>query len=56
MADTYFYIDRKWQYVGDVPYTFLKDGTLEVDRWAYVYQMVLGSSLAMMDKNVGVGS
>ena len=40
----------KWQYVGDVPYTFVKDGILEVDRRAYVYYMALGNSPAMMDE------
>ena len=55
-ADTYFYEDRNWQYVGDVPYNFVKDGVLEVDRRAYVYYMALGNSPAMMAKNVGVGS
>ena len=54
--DTYYYKDRKWQYVGDVPYTFVKDGVLQVDRRAYVYYMALGNSPAMMTKNVGVGS
>ena len=56
IPDTYYYTDRKWQYVGDVPYTFMKDGVLEVDRRAYVYYMALGNSPAMMTKNVGVGS
>ncbi len=54
--DTFYYKDRKWQYVGDVPYTFVKDGILQVDRRAYVYYMALGNSPAMMEKNVGVGS
>ena len=54
--DTYYYPDRKWQYVGDVPYTFLKDGVLQVDRRAYVYYMAVGNSPAMMAKNVGLGS
>ena len=54
--DTYYYEDRKWQYVGDVPYNFVKDGILQVDRRAYVYYMALGNSPAMMAKNVGVGS
>ena len=54
--DTYYYEDRKWQYVGDVPYNFVKDGVLQVDRRAYVYYMALGNSPAMMAKNVGVGS
>ena len=56
IRDTYFYEDRKWQYVGDVPYNFVKDGILQVDRRAYVYYMALGNSPAMMAKNVGVGS
>ena len=34
--DTYYYPDHKWQYVGEVPYTWLKDGVLQVDRRAYV--------------------
>jgi len=55
-ADTFFYNDRQWQYVGDVPYTFVKDGIVQVDRRAYVYYMALGNSPAMMSKNVGVGS
>src|SRR5262245_42961410 len=25
-AGTFYYTDRKWQYVGDAPYTFIKDG------------------------------
>ena len=54
--DTYYYNDRKWQYVGDVPYTFIRDGVAEVNRRAYVYYMALGNSPAMMSKNVGVGS
>ena len=54
--DTYYYQDRKWQYVGDVPYTFVKDGIAQVDRRAYVYYMALGNSPAMMSKNVGLGS
>ncbi len=56
IPDTYFYEDRKWQFVGDVPYDFIKDGVLEVDRRAYTYYMALGNSPAMMTKNVGVGS
>lgn len=55
-SDTFYYPDRKWQYVGDVPYTFEKDGVLQVDRRAYVYYMALGNSPAMMSKNIGVGS
>ena len=53
---TYYYDDEKWQYVGDVPYTWLKDGVLQVDRRAYAYYMALGNSPAMMNKNVGAGS
>src|SRR5262249_42069844 len=53
---TYFYPDRQWQYVGDVPYNNLKDGTLEVDRRAYLYYMALGNSPAIIEQNVGVGS
>lgn len=55
-ADTYYYDDRKWQYVGDMPYDFVKDGIVQVDRLAYVYYMALGNSPAMMSKNVGLGS
>ncbi len=54
--DTFYYKDRKWQYVGNVPYNFNKDGVLEIDRRAYVYYMALGNSPAMMTKNVGIGS
>jgi len=53
---TFFYPDRQWQYVGDVPWDFMKDGVLEIDRRAYIYYMALGNSPAMMDRNVGVGS
>jgi len=53
---TYFYDDERWQYIGDVPYTFVKDGSLQVDRRAYVYYMGFGNDPAMMNKNVGVGS
>jgi hypothetical protein len=55
-AGTYYYPDRKWQYVGEVPYDFVKDGVLQVDRRAYVYYMALGNSPAMMSKNIGLGS
>ena len=48
--DTYYYKEGKWQYVGDVPYNFIKDGVLQVDRRAYVYYMALGNSPAMMDE------
>jgi hypothetical protein len=53
---TYFYDNEQWQYVGEVPYTWLKDGVLQVDRRAFVYYMVLGNDPAMMNKNVGLGS
>jgi hypothetical protein len=53
---TFFYPDRHWQAVHDVPYTFMRDGVLQVDRRAFVYYMGLGNSPAMMEKNVGVGS
>ena len=39
-----------------MPYNFVKDGVLQVDRRAYVYYMALGNSPAMMEKNVGLGS
>ena len=39
-----------------MPYTFIKDGVLQVDRRAYVYYMAIGNSPAMMAKNIGVGS
>jgi hypothetical protein len=55
-ADSYFYDDEKWQYVGDVNYDFMKDGVLQVDRRAYIYYMAAGNSPAMMEKHVGVGS
>ncbi len=55
-ADTLFYGDRQWRQTGDVPYNFMKDGVLEVDRRAYVYYMAMGNSPAMMSKNIGVGS
>ena len=56
IRNTYYYDDRKWQFVGEVPYNFVKDGILEVDHRAYVYYMALGNSPAMMSRNVGVGS
>lgn len=54
--DTYYYPDRKWQYIGDVPYNFNKDGVLEIDRRAYIHYMGIGNSPAMVTKNVGIGS
>ena len=53
---TFYYPDRHWQAISDVPYTFLRDGVLLVDRRAFVYYMGLGNSPAMMAKNVGAGS
>jgi hypothetical protein len=53
---TYYYDDEQWQYVGDTDYTWIKDGIIQVDRRAYAYYMAIGSSPAMMAKNVGVGS
>jgi hypothetical protein len=35
--ETYFYDDRQWQAVVDVPYTFERDGVLMLDRRAWVY-------------------
>ena len=55
--DTYFYPDRQWQGVGNVPYTFVDDaGVTMIDRLVFAYYMALGNSPAMMAKNVGVGS
>src|SRR5262249_27548659 len=42
--------------MSDMPYTFMRDGILAVDRRAFVYYMALGNSPAMVAKNVGVGS
>lgn len=56
IRNTYYYDDRKWQFVGEVPYNFVKNEILEVDHRAYVYYMALGNSPAMMSRNVGVGS
>jgi hypothetical protein len=53
---TYYYDDRQWQYGGDTDFMFVKDGIVRVDRRAYAYYMAIGSSPAMMAKNVGVGS
>jgi hypothetical protein len=54
--DTFYYKGRKWQYLGDTPYTYVEDGILQVDRRAYVSYMAISNSPAMMEKNVGVGS
>ena len=43
IPDTYYYADRKWQYVGDVPYNLVKDGIPQVDHRTYVYYMALGT-------------
>jgi hypothetical protein len=53
---TFYYADRHWQGISGVPYTFMRDGVLQVDRRAFVYYMALGNSPAMMSKNVGAGS
>jgi hypothetical protein len=53
---TYFYDDRQWQFIGTVPYTWLDNGILQIDRRAYAYYMALGNSPAMMAQNVGFGS
>ena len=53
---TFYYPDRHWQAISDVPYTFVRDGVLQLDRRAFVYYMGLGNSPAMMAKNVGAGS
>ncbi|MEJ0009473.1 MAG: DUF1254 domain-containing protein [Alphaproteobacteria bacterium] len=55
-ADTYFYPKGHWQFVGDVPYNFMKDGVLDVNRRTYIHYMALGNSPAMAAKNIGVGS
>ncbi len=55
-ADTYFYDDRQWQAVTNVPYTFERDGVLMLDRRAWAYYMALGNDPAMMATTVGAGS
>ena len=52
---TYYYPGKYWQAVSGVPYTFVRDGVLEIDLRAFVYYMGLGNSPAMMAKNVGAG-
>jgi hypothetical protein len=54
--ETFYWPDRCWQCVVDVPYTFERDGILMLDRRAYVYYMGLGNDPAMMAKHVGAGS
>lgn len=56
VPDTYFYPDRKWQYFGEMPYNFMRDGVVDVDRRAYVHYMGIGNSPAMVVKNIGAGS
>ena len=53
---TYYYPGHYWQAVSGVPYTFVRDGVLEIDLRAFTYYMALGNSPAMMAKNVGAGS
>ena len=53
---TFYYPDRHWQAISDVPYTFVRDGVFQLARRAFVYYMGLGNSPAMMAKNVGAGS
>lgn len=54
--DTYYYPGKYWQAITGVPYTFVRDGVLEIDLRAFMYYMALGNSPAMMAKNVGAGS
>lgn len=53
---TYYYPGKYWQAISGVPYTFVRDGVLEIDLRAFIYYMALGNSAAMMAKNVGAGS
>lgn len=53
---TYYYPGHYWHAVSGVPYTFVRDGVLEIDLRAFIYYMALGNSPAMMVKNVGSGS
>src|SRR5262245_42728388 len=53
---TFFYDTGHWRYGGDVPYTMMRDGILQIDQRAFIYYMGLGNTPAMMDKNVGFGS
>ena len=52
----YYYPDRKWQGVSGVSYTFLQNGTPQIDARNNVYYMAAGNTPAMMEKNVGQGS
>ncbi len=54
--DGFYYPDRKWQGVSGASYTFLQDGTPQVDARNNVYYMAAGNTPAMMEKNVGQGS
>lgn len=56
-ADVFTPVDAgHWQYGGDVPYTMVRNGILQIDRRAFIYYIGLGNTPAMMDKNVGFGS
>ena len=53
----FYYPDRKWQAVPEgMTYTFMQDGTPQIDARNNVYYMAAGNSPAMMAKNVGQGS
>ena len=53
----FYYPDRKWQAVPEgMTYTFMEDGTPQIDARNNVYYMAAGNSPAMMAKNVGQGS
>ena len=52
----YYYPDRKWQGVAGVSYTFLQDGTPQIDTRNNAYYMAAGNTPAMMEKNIGQGS
>ena len=52
-----FYPDRKWQHVPDgMTYTFMREGTPQIDARNNVYYMAAGNSPSMMEKNIGQGS
>ncbi len=52
----YYYQDRKWQGVSGVSYTFLQNGTPQIDARNNVYYMAAGNTPARMEKNIGQGS
>ena len=55
--NTFYYEGGHWQQLAPgTPYTFVKDGVLQIDERAYVYYMGLGNDPAMMEKHVGQGS